>query len=154
MITLSKKFTPNNVWTKEFIETDILRKLSQKLQVVSDATEDELIDAVSSFFAYGKSLFTVDFIDNELLHHISQVLVGFGYLRPDDKNKNVFKVALSFDRLAFKTKNVNRDSLRVDTLYGTRYTDGSHDEVDQSAYKYVEGYPAEKWFAHQAAQAA
>lgn len=145
MKTLSVKFKPGNGYTSDFIIEQIIPKLDTRLSVVEEASRDELVVAISSFFAHGMRNYVAECSDNPLLKEILAKLVNYGWLRPDGTVKNVFRQSLPMNRLAFATVNSDPTKPKVDTVYGTRYNDGTHDEVDQEDILYVDGYPVEVW---------
>lgn len=151
MKTLSVKFKPANTYTQDFIKEQIIPKLDNLLSAVENATQAELIVAVSSFFAHGMHSYIVDVSVNALFPEILKKLVGYGYLRPDSTVKDVFRVDLPNTRLAFVTVKYDINALKVETTYNTKYVDGSHDEVEQADINFVDGYPVEYWNSLQAA---
>ncbi|QBX33402.1 hypothetical protein E4191_00720 [Paracoccus liaowanqingii] len=151
MIKLSTKFKPANSYTSDFIKEQIIPKLDNRLSVVENATQEDLIIAVSSFFAHGMNSYVVDCSGNHLLEEILKKLVGYGWLRPDDTVKDVFRVDLPNSRLEFVTVKYDINALKVETSYNTKYLDGSHEEVNKADIRYVDGYPVEYWNSLQSA---
>lgn len=147
MKTLSNKFKPANGYTTDFIKEQIVPKLNQRLAVIEQATEDEIALAISSFFAHGQTSYIVDCSVNPLYEEIRDKLVEYGHLRPDSTVKDVFRVSLPHSRLGFVTVDADLNSPKVETVYNTKYLDGSYHEVDRDYIRLVEGYPAVTWKA-------
>ena len=150
MKTLQTKFKPGNGFTSDFIIEQIIPKLNSRLPFVEEASRDELVIAISSFFAHGMRNYVADCSDSPLLQEILVKLVNYGWLRPDGTVKNVYRQSLPMNRLAFATVDSDPTQLKVDTVYKTRYNDGTHDEVDQEDILYVDGYPVDVWNKHYA----
>lgn len=151
MKTLSVKFKPASTYTFEFIKEQILPKLDNRLPFVEHATQEELIVAVSSFFAHGKHNYKVDCSGNPLLQEILKKLVGYGWLAPHGTVKDVFRVDIPNSRLEFVTVKYDSSALKVQTIYNTKYLDGTEAEVNPEDIKYVDGYDYEYWKTLQAA---
>ena len=145
MKQLTQKFKPANVFSQDFIEADILPKLNYKIPAADNATKEELVQAVSAFFAHGQREYIVDYSENALIEEVLSKLVYFGYLRPDRKSDKVFRLDLPIARLEFRTLSSVAGQPKVVTKYKTTYTDGSHSEVDYSDIAFVDGYTLETW---------
>lgn len=145
MIKLTSNFQPNSTYTTDFIVEQIIPKLNDRLPCVEEATKEELILAVSGFFAHGMNNYVVDCSGNPLLTEVLKKLVGYGWLQPHNTVKDVYRLSIPNSRLEFATVNRDTSVPTLDTSYKTRYLDGSFSEVNRDHITLIDGYPAITW---------
>ena len=145
MKQLITKFKPANGYTADFITDQVIPKLNDRLPIVEEATQAELIAAISPFFAHGPTSYLVDCSVNPLFEPVLRTLLLNGHLRPDSTEKNVYRMSLPNSRLGFVTINSDPDAPKVETTYKTKYLDGTHSEVQREYISLVDDYPAVTW---------
>lgn len=139
------KFKPNSSQTKDYIKDNIIPKLNMTLPELKEATEEEIIVAVSSFLAHGRNFYTIGESENPLLKEIKNKLIHYGIIVTWDNIK--YKLGVGLSSLTFATVNSDPIQPKVDTSYNTRYSDGTHCEVEREEITLVNGFPAVTWEA-------